>query len=109
MRWSSLVERRARTRSIVYLVCSIIVVLFGLWSAEEGLQMVVPYAAMLCLLVFQFFRPTLLGWLVIAGLFGSYAIGVFVKASFREDYLAGLIVGIVPTALLLWARPRPPT
>jgi hypothetical protein len=71
--------------------------------------MAIPYGAIFLLLVLQFFRPTLLGWFLTLTLFASYAAAVFVKASFREDYFAGVLVGIVPTIALLWARPRPTT
>jgi hypothetical protein len=49
----------------------------------------------------------MLGWLLSLALFGSYMLGILIKASSREDYIAGVVVGVIPTIALLWARPKP--
>jgi len=106
MRTYSLWTRHSRKRGFVYLICSVIPLLFGFWAIEYEIWAAVPYAAAVLLLVFQFFRPTILGWFLSLGLFGSYAVGVFIKATSSQDYLIVALVGVVPTIALFWARPK---
>ena len=107
MKSRNLVRLRSRRRGFLYLICSAIALLFVSWASHYDIRAVVPYASVILLLMFQFFRPTTLGWLLSLALFGSYAIGIFVKASSREDYIAGVLVGLAPTIAILWARPQP--
>jgi hypothetical protein len=107
MKSRNLVNRRSRRRGFVYLICFAIVLLFGSWADQYDFLAVVPYAVIVLLLMLQFFRPTILGWLLLLALFGSYTVGIFIKASSREDYIAGVLVGLAPTIVILWARPQP--
>jgi hypothetical protein len=95
-----------RKRAFVYLICSAIALLFGLWASQYNFRAAVPYAIIVLLLMIQFFRPTILGWLLSLFSFGSYAVGIFIKATSREDYIAGVLVGVAPAIALFWARPR---
>jgi len=108
MKIQNLVNHRSRKRGFVYLICSVIALVFGSWASQYDFRAAVPYAAIILLLMFQFFRPTILGWLLSLILFGSYAVGIFIKASSSEDYIAGVLVGLAPTIALFWARPGPP-
>lgn len=103
---SSIVQTRTHKRRWVYGACAVLVALVGLWSTEEGLRYAIPYAAMLALFIVQFIRPTLLGWFIGMSLFAAYAIATLVKASFPSEYLAALLIGFLPTLVLIWARPR---
>jgi hypothetical protein len=107
MKIQNLVDHRSRKRRFVYLLCSVIALLFGSWARQYDFRAVVPYAVIILLLMFQFFRPTILGWLVSLILFCSYTVGIFIKASSREDHIAGVLVGLAPTIALFWARPGP--
>jgi len=102
-----LLNPRSRKRGFVYLICSVITVLFGFWASQYDFRAAVPYAIVVLLLILQFFRPTMIGWLLSLALFGSYTVGIFIKATSREDYIAGILVGLAPTIALVWARPRP--
>jgi hypothetical protein len=106
MEISSLVTRRSQKRGFIYVICSVIALLLGLWASQYDIRAVAPYVVIILLLMFQFFRPTILGWLLSLALFGSYTIGVFIKASSREDYIAGVLVGLAPAIALFWARPE---
>jgi hypothetical protein len=101
MKSRNLLKRRSRRRAFVYLICAAIALLFGSRASQYDLRAVVPYAVIVLLLMLQFFRPTILGWFVSLALFGSYTVGIFIKASSREDYIAGVLVGLAPTIAIL--------
>jgi hypothetical protein len=110
MKGLGLIERRARKRGFVYIACAALVLLSGLWAAEEGIRYGVVYAVILLFLMLQFFRPTILGWLLSLALFATFTVGVLValvRGSFRGDYILGVLLGLVPTIAIFWARPRP--
>jgi hypothetical protein len=97
----------SRKRVFVYPSCSVIALVFGFWASQYDFRAAVPYVVIVLLLMLQFFRPTILGWLLSLALFGSYTVGIFIKATSREDYIAGVLVGLAPTIALFWARPTP--
>ena len=97
---------RTNERRWVYLVCEALVLLMALWSTEEGVSYAVPYIPILILFIVQFFRPTLLGWGLAFVLFSAYTTAILFKASFTAEYGAGLLIGLVPSLALFWARPR---
>lgn len=86
------------------------VLLFAIWSAGMGDSVlgVLPYLPVLAVCLVQFFRPTLLGWSLLAVPFAVYtvAVAVAVHSPFNE-VVAFLLIGGLPTLALLWCWPKP--
>jgi hypothetical protein len=76
---------------------------------DAGWQGGSPYAFVLVVSILQLVRPTLLGWLLSTIPFLVYLV-VFVMEAPRNpvgEWLTFLLIGLIPTLALVWARPRP--
>jgi len=58
------------------------------WSAAVTFAAIVSYAAIVLLMMVQFLRPTILGWLMSLALFALYTVEIFLKATSRESRLS---------------------
>lgn len=104
MRLHDIVKSCSREHGFVYVICAVIPLLFGYWASEYGAA--APYAVVLFLLALQFFRPTILGWLLLLVVFGACTVWLFGTASSFEEFSLGVLVGLGPTVMLAWARPK---
>jgi len=75
---------------------------------DAGWQGGGPYAFVLVVSLLQLLRPTVLGWLLCAIPCVIYLTLFAVEAPFSPtgEWLLFLLVGLVPTVALVWARPR---
>jgi hypothetical protein len=78
--------------------------LFGLGAWEYGAAL--PYVLFSLLLVLQFFRPTILGWVLAMAVFGSTTVWLLIEASSFEEVSLAVLIGLAPTVVLAFARPR---
>jgi hypothetical protein len=97
--------KRSRERRWVYVGCAAVIAFFEVLSLHEGGNPL--YALLLAVTIMQFVRPTLFVWSLLLIVFGGYACAVlFVSRS--GDALGWASLGVLPAAMLLWARPRAP-
>jgi hypothetical protein len=75
---------------------------------DAGWQGAGPYAFVLGISLVQLVRPTAVGWALTTIPFVAYLVAFAVEAprSATGEWLFFLLVGLVPTAVLAWARPR---
>ncbi len=105
---SRLVARCGTERRWVYVACIVPVSLLGLLSTEESFLGAIPYAGLAGLLLVQFVKPTIAGWLIAFGAFAAYGTAVLWVASgpLGEILLLAVPFGVLPASVLLWTRPR---
>jgi hypothetical protein len=75
---------------------------------DAGWQGGGPYAFVLVMSLLQLLRPTVLGWLLCAIPCMFYLVLFITEAplSAAGEWLASLLVGLLPALALVWARPR---
>ncbi|MCU1285458.1 MAG: hypothetical protein JWO13_1808 [Acidobacteriales bacterium] len=104
-----LIELRAIDRRGVYLLCAAVTTLFGVFSVgmTGGYEAIGLYMVLDAICIWQFIRPTLLGWSLLMLAFSTYAL--LVVAHYEpplNEFLLFLACGVVPALVLIWARPR---
>jgi hypothetical protein len=103
------IERRSISRRAVYLICAGVALYFGLLSAsmQDDLRGLIPFSGVAILCLTQFFRPTLLGWFALAGMFSAYTVSVALHFEPPlHQFVIFLLLGGIPFLLLLWAWPK---
>jgi hypothetical protein len=108
IRW--LVDRRSRKHWYCYVLCGAVAVWVGLFGV--GMMgdpaAALPYGVILILCIVQLFRPMFILWCLLTGGYGAYTTGVALKFDQPVgEFVIFLLIGAIPTALLLWSRPRP--
>lgn len=75
---------------------------------DAGWQGGGPYALVLVVSLFQVLRPTVLGWLLCAVPCMLYLVLFITEAPLSSvgEWIAYLLVGLLPALALVWARPR---
>jgi hypothetical protein len=107
MKVTYLVAETWRVRRVALFIPAGVALFVGLWSIEDdGLKSIWLYLVLAAIVVFQFFRPTILGWWLCFLPFLGYAIAIFCTRD-PEVYSMGFVLGVLPGVALLVAYPWP--
>ena len=99
---------RSKERRWVYMACAALFTLLAGMSIlmAEDVRAATPCVLIVGLLLIQFRWPTTLLWMLLVLIVLGIGMGVILQASMLQDYVLGVLVGVVPLVLLLWARPK---